>query len=164
MHLTRESSVKAACIGLALLYCASTAFAQMYRWVDKDGKTRYSDTPPTGVKAARLGAPASGSAAAVPAESAKDAKKGPLTPAETEQGFRKRQEAARKDQEKSEQERQAQAEKAENCALAREQQRALESGRVARTNAAGERYYLDENQIAQEQAKTQKAIQQVCAN
>ena len=152
---------------LVVLAFAGAAHAQNFRWVDKDGKTRYGDTPPPGVRAAKLGAPASGSASVAPvaaSKDAKDAKKDPLTPAETEQGFRKRQEASRKDQEKSEQERQAQVEKAENCARTREQQRALESGRVARTDAAGERYYLDENQIAQEQAKTQRAIQQVCTN
>jgi hypothetical protein len=31
---------------LGMLALCSTAFAQMYKWVDKDGKTHYTDTPP----------------------------------------------------------------------------------------------------------------------
>ncbi len=149
-------------IFLLALAFAGAAQAQ-YRWVDKDGKTRYGDTPPPGVKATALGAPASGSAPALPAADTKDAKKGgPLTSAEKEQEYRKRQAAARKDQEKSEKDAQAQAAKAENCTRAREYKLTLDSGRVARTNAAGERYYMDEGQIAQELVKTQQAIAQYC--
>eukprot|EP01036_Dinobryon_divergens_P014582 gene14582-19714_t len=32
--------------GLALLACASTASAQMYKWKDAKGVTHYTDTPP----------------------------------------------------------------------------------------------------------------------
>lgn len=149
-------------IFLAVLAFAGAAHAQ-YRWVDKDGKTRYGDTPPPGVKATRLGAPASGSApAAAPAGAAANAKKGPMTAAEREQDYRKRQELTRKEQEKSEKGEKVAAEKAENCTRAREAKVALDSGRVARINAAGERFFLDEAQIAQEQAKAQQAIQKFC--
>jgi len=153
--------VKASCIFLALLLCAGSAFAQMYRWVDKDGKVRYGDTPPPGAKTSSIKAPQSGAAPA-PAAAAKDAKKGPLTPAEQEQEYRRRQEAAKKEQEKSAKAGQAAAEKAENCTRAREYKVTLDSGRVARTNAAGERYYMDEAQIAQELAKAQQTIAQFC--
>ncbi len=68
-----------------MLAFAASAFAQMYRWVDKDGRVHYTATPPPpGVKARTLQAPA----AAVPADeaakdaAAKDAPRGPLTPAE----------------------------------------------------------------------------------
>ncbi|MEK6245188.1 MAG: DUF4124 domain-containing protein [Pseudomonadota bacterium] len=157
---------------LAIIGFAAAAHAQLYKWVDKDGKTRYGDTPPAGVKATALGAPASGSgpAAAVPAAAAagaapKDAKKGPLTPAEQAQEYRKRQEEEKKASAKADSERQAQAAKAEDCARAREYLRTLESGqRIARTNAAGERYFMDETQTAQELAKSQQSIQQTCTN
>jgi hypothetical protein len=153
-------------IFLFALAFAGAAHAQ-YRWVDKDGKVRYGDTPPAGVKATALGAPASGSAPAVPAAASKDAKKedakkGPMTAAEKEQDYRKRQAEAKKDQEKSEKSQQAATDKAENCKSAREYQRTLETGRVARTNAAGERYYMEEDQIAQELAKSKQAVQKNC--
>ena len=138
---------------------AGAAHAQ-YRWVDKDGKVRYGDTPPPGVKATALGAPASGAAPA--SAPAPDAKKGPMTAAEKEQDYRNRQATAKKDQEKSAKAGQAAAEKAENCTRAREYKLTLDSGRVARTNSAGERYYMDEAQIAQEQVKAQQVIAQYC--
>jgi hypothetical protein len=151
---------------LIALAFAGAAHAQ-YRWIDKDGKRRYGDTPPPGVKATPLGAPASGSAATSPAADpkdadSKDAKKGPLTTAEREQAYRKRQETAKKEQEKSEKGQKVAAEKAENCTRAKEYKVTLDSGRVARTTAAGERYYMDEGQIAQELVKAQQAITQYC--
>lgn len=154
--------MRKAWILLLALAFAGAAHAQ-YRWIDKDGKTRYGDTPPPGVKATALGAPASGAAPA-PAASPTNAKKGPLTAAEKEQDYRKRQEMARKEQEKSEESQKATAEKAENCSRAREYKVALDTGRVARTSASGERYYMDESQIAQELAKIQQVIQQNCGN
>jgi len=33
-------------IAVAAMLVAATAGAQMYRWVDKDGKVHYTDTPP----------------------------------------------------------------------------------------------------------------------
>src|SRR5689334_21122673 len=98
MQPTRRFSVKASSIYLALLLCAGTAFAQMYRWVDKDGKVRYGDTPPPGAKTSSIKGPASSAAPApaAAAKDAKDAKKGPLTPAEQEQEYRKRQAESRK--------------------------------------------------------------------
>jgi glutaredoxin len=35
-----------AALGLVAFLFAATASAQLYRWVDKDGKVHYSDTPP----------------------------------------------------------------------------------------------------------------------
>ncbi len=147
-------------VGL-MLTCAAGASAQLYRWVDSDGKVRYSDTPPTGVKATTLKPPPDFSAppSAAGDAAAKDAKKGPLTPAEQEADFRKRQLGAQKAREKEDQAgRDAQA-KQDNCARAQETLSGLESGqRIARTNASGERYYVEDDQRA---AETQKARQSV---
>jgi len=53
--------MKARLLLLALLF-AATAYAQTYRWVDKDGKVHYGDRPPASaagqVQERRLGAPA----------------------------------------------------------------------------------------------------------
>lgn len=153
--------VKASCICLALLLAAGSASAQMYRWVDADGKVRYGDTPPAGAKTSAIKAPQSGGAA--PATAAKDAKKGPLTAAEQEKDYRKRQAEAGKAADKADAERRAQAERNEVCARTRETLSTLESGqRVARTDARGERYYMDENQVAQEITKARQSMQQAC--
>src|SRR4051812_41960190 len=47
---------------LGMLVLCSTASAQMYKWVDKDGKTHYTDTPPP-AEAKTLAAPRAGGAA-----------------------------------------------------------------------------------------------------
>ena len=151
-------------IVLAALVVCSTASAQMYKWVDKDGKVRYGDTPPPGAKSSQVRTPVSGAAASpAPASKDKDAKKGPLTPAEQEQEYRKRQAEAKKGAEKSDSERLAKAERSEGCERTREYLRTLESGaRIARTNPSGERYYLNEDQVAAEVAKGQQSVQQAC--
>ena len=153
-------------IFLVALAFAGAAHAQLYKWIDKDGKARYGDTPPPGVKATLMGEPASGPGpAAAPAGAAgKDAKKGPLTPAEQEQAYRKRQEEAKKNSDKADQERKEKAAKQEDCARAKEAVLTLESGqRISRANAAGERYFLDDSQRAEELAKARQAQQQSCA-
>ena len=38
--------MKRLAIAVAAMLAAATAGAQMYRWVDKDGKVQYTDTPP----------------------------------------------------------------------------------------------------------------------
>ena len=155
--------MRQALIFLMALMLAGTAHAQLYKWVDKDGKVRYGDSPPPGAKTSALKAP-QGAAAASPAPAAaKDAAKGPLTPAEQAQEFRKRQDEAKKSAEKSEREQQSKSERNENCERTREYLRTLESGqRIARTNPSGEKYYMDDNQVAQEIAKAQQSAQQAC--
>jgi hypothetical protein len=165
--LHREIEMRKFLVFLAILGFAASANAQLYKWVDKDGKTRYGDTPPAGVKAKAMGAPASGSgpAAASSEAAAKDAKKGPLTPAEQAQEFRKRQEEEKKAAAKAESENKDKASKAEDCARTKEYLRTLESGqRIARTNASGERYYMDDSQVAQESAKARESLQQAKCN
>jgi len=142
------------------LICGGAA-AQLYKWVDKDGRVRYGDTPPPGVKATPLRPPAPSPSAAP--EAAKDARKAPLSPAEQEAEFRRRQSEARKAEEKEAQAQREAQEARENCARARELQKTLESGqRIVRTDAAGERYYLDEQQTAQELARARQAVAQWC--
>ncbi len=146
----------------------SAAALAQYKWVDKDGKVRYGDTPPAGVKATPMNAPASGaSPTPPPAAGAKDAKsakaKGPLSPAEQDAEFRKRQIEADKSREKEQKVSQEAQGKKQNCVAAQEQLRLYESGqRIARSNPSGERYYLDEGQVAQETAKARQAISQWC--
>jgi type IV secretory pathway VirB10-like protein len=153
-------------IGLAL---TGVAQAQIKCWTTADGKRACGDTPPPGAKvrtvkdasASSDAAPASASAAKDGA--AKDAKKGPLTPAEREQDYRKRQQESQKASAKADQERQDQSAKKEDCERAKEYLRTLESGqRIARTNPSGERYFLEENQVAQETAKARQAAQKAC--
>src|SRR5437867_3294471 len=51
----------------------------------------------------------------------------------------------------------------ENCARARENMALLDyGGRVARVNEKGERYFLEDAQVAQEKAKAQASVNEWC--
>ena len=142
---------------------AGAVHAQMFKWVDKDGKVRYGDTPPPGVKATALKGSSAPAAPAANAGASKGAAKGPLTPAEQEQEYRKRQAEEQKSSAKATQEQRDKADKKDNCESAKNSLNMLESGqRIARTNPSGERYYLDEAQIAQEVAKARESMQRAC--
>lgn len=150
---------------LSALTCAGTAAAQS-KWVDKDGRVTYGDAPPAGVNAAPMRrAPAPRSrvedASADNKDDAKDVKK-PLTPAEQDAAFRKRKQEAEQDREKQAKTERAAADKRENCARAQDNARVLEAGRVARTDAQGERYFLDDNQLAQESARVRQDVRDWC--
>lgn len=153
--------IQASIIALALAAAMAAASAQNYKWVDKDGKLRYGDTPPPGVKATQLKPPPG--PASPPAAVAKDAKKGPLTPAEQEQAFRKRQIDARAADEKAQKAQKDAAEKVANCANARESLAALESGqRIARTDDKGERYFVDDAQRERDIARGREMVKKAC--
>jgi hypothetical protein len=156
--------IRALLLMTGLLFAAA-AMAQQYKWVDKNGKTQYGDVPPPGVKVTPLRGvppPASQPSAAAKGDASKDAKKGPLTPAEQEAEFRKRQQEAEKAAGKqAEADKTAEA-KRENCSRAQEMARAVETGRVSRTDPKGERYYLDDAQLASERAKATAAIREWC--
>jgi Domain of unknown function (DUF4124) len=140
-----------------LLACSGLALAQQYKWVDADGKVRYGDVPPPGVKAQRMKPPASG-----PAPSTSAASKGEkaLSP---EAAYRKRQEEAQKERDKEAQAGEQAAAKRENCTRAQESLRTLETGqRIVRTDAKGERYYLEDAQIAQEAARARQLVKESC--
>ena len=141
-------------------FFAAAASAQSYKWVDQDGKVRYGDVPPPGASATPL-RPVPG-AAAPDAPATPGAKKDdqPLTP---EQAFRKRQEDAEKEREKQAKADQDAQLKRENCSRAQDGLRTLESGqRISRTDSKGERYFLDDLQIAEETAKARQNVQQWC--
>jgi len=147
-----------------MMLANGAAFAQAYKWVDKDGKTRYGDSPPPGVKATPMKPPAAGATPAAPASpavGAKDAQKG--APPNSEQGFKERQLKAKEDADKAAKE-QANAEiKKQNCERSRSQLRNLQSGqRISETNAAGERVFLEDDQRGVKIAESQKQVDEWC--
>ena len=155
---------------MALALCiALPVSAQMYKWVDSNGKVQYSDKPPpSNIKAEKLRAPPpapSAPAASVAKGGAqKDAAKaGPKTPAEQEQAFRKRQLDAAKAQETEGQKQTEARNKAENCRRAKAALANLQiGGRQMRIDEKGERAFLDEQQIASEMAKAQQEAAAAC--
>lgn len=132
------------------------ASAQVYTWRDASGKVHYSDTPPTGVDAKRMRAGTTAERAPAPAAAGRSI-------AEQDMEFRKRQSEAEKLRAKAEQEKKDADESRRNCADAKKQLSALESGqRMSRFNEAGEAIPLDDDMRAQEIEKARNAVQSWC--
>ncbi|MDW8468856.1 MAG: DUF4124 domain-containing protein [Burkholderiales bacterium] len=159
------ATVTCAAALLALVAVSGAAQAQIKCWTEA-GRRVCGDTPPPGAKVTTVRVPPP-TEPAPPAASkdAKGARPGPLTPAEQEQEFRRRRLEAQKAAEKAEQERQEAQARRENCERAREALRALESGqRIARTDEKGERYFLDDAEIARETARARQLVAQWCGS
>lgn len=155
-----------AALAAILIAFASVAAAQQFKWTDKNGKTQYGDNPPPGVKATAM-RPPPGPATQPPAGNSPDAKgaaaKGPLTPAEQDQAFRKRQEDAKKAAEKSEKEAKADSDRKDNCARAQEAVRTYEAGgRISKLAPNGERIFLSDDERIVELTKARKAASDAC--
>ena len=155
-------------VACLLAVAAAGASAQsVWKWRDTKGQLHISDGPPPAdvpeqnivqrPSGARAPAAAPTAAAASPAASGVDS--------ELEK------KKARADHEKAEKDTAAKAEldkknaavKADNCQRAQAQVKALESGvRIARMDAKGERYYLDDKQRASELQHSQEIVQQSC--
>jgi hypothetical protein len=164
---------------VALAAFAAAASAQQYKWVDRNGRVQYGDTPPPGVNArplrgsARPPAPpaapeeASGDAPAEKPAAAGEAaaKKGPPTLAERDAEFRKRREEAEKAAQKQAKAEQEAKTRKDNCERAQASARFLESGqRVTRTDASGERRFLEDAEIAQEAARARQMVKEWCGS
>ena len=152
------------------------AQAQGYRWVDKDGKVRYGDAPPPGVKATPMKPPpgtpapatvpapgAGGGGGASKDAAAKDTKKGPLTPAEQDQAYRERQLKAKEAKDKADKDLVEAEQNRQACASAQESLRVLERGtRISTVNAQGETVFLEDDQRGARIAQAQKVTSQTC--
>lgn len=144
-------------IAAAILLATATVAAQVYKWVDKDGKVQYSDTPPpaTATRTEAKKIDVSPAAAAVPApakslqERAKDYDKRTIEVAEKAK--------------KNELDQQKAAADASNCSDARAALRELENGRpITRTTEAGSREYLDDESRQAEIMKARKSMDGFC--
>ena len=144
-------------IAAAILLATATVAAQVYKWVDKDGKVQYGDSPPpasaTKTEAKKIDTAPSASAVAAPAKSLQDRAK--------ESDKRKADDAEKA--KKADVAQQNAAISASNCSDARASMRDLESGRpIARTTEAGAREYLDDGARQTEMEKARKAIADFC--
>ncbi len=171
--------MKRLAVAISLALCAALpASAQMYKWVDANGKVHYSDKPPpSNVKTEKLREPARPAAPpaasetkggtaneATKGEAPKDAaKSGPKTTAEQEQAFRKRKADEAKAQEKRAQEETVARDRAENCKRAKAALASFElGGRQTRIDEKGERAFLTDQQISQETARMRQEAATAC--
>ncbi len=127
------------------------AWGQFYKWVDKDGKVHYSDTPPSTQDAKQLNVQTGGGSPPPPpaAQKDKEAEKGRLDVKDA---------AAKADDEAK-----RAAYNAERCNRARSYLKTLtDGGRIVNYDSKGERQILDDAQIEAEKARAQKAADESC--
>lgn len=139
-------------IVILVLACALAplASAQLYKYLDKDGKTVYSDQAPPNIESKQMNvpsAPPSSSKSAV--ERDKDLEKGR---ARTREDAKKSEEAARN----------AQLE-VERCNQARSSyQQYVDGGRMFKYNEKQERVALGDEEMATEREKARREVDEAC--
>jgi hypothetical protein len=120
--------------------CAASAMGAVYKWVDPQGVTHYSETPPQGTEAREvriLGGPSTGSEPAAPSQPA------PVT---------------------SEADQKQAADRKTWCEIAKRNILALEADAPAVTlNEAGEEVPIDDEQRAKALADAKRRVKQYCA-
>lgn len=169
-------------IALAVACALPAIAAAQYQWIDKDGRKVFSDRPPPSDIAPNRILKQPGRAATAPTEGASAEGETPgakpvgtaaplggasgpkLSTTDKDLEARKKakdsEEAAKQ---KAEDAKLAQA-KADNCTRARAAKTSFDSGiRIARTNAQGEREFLDDKQRATEAKRLEEIIARDCA-
>ncbi|HST01729.1 MAG TPA: DUF4124 domain-containing protein [Usitatibacter sp.] len=130
---------------------APLASAQLYKYVDKNGKTVYTDQPPPDAEAKPMGniPSAAGSAGKTYVERDKELQK----------GRDKAKDEAKKADEKSK----AGAEREESCRQATAQANMYDAGgRFMTTNAQGEKVYMTDEEIEAAKQRAHRDVDEVC--
>jgi hypothetical protein len=137
------------------LAAAPLAVAQLYKYVDKDGKTVYTDQPPANAETKQLTVPTAPPAAAAPAP----AKTALEKDKELEKGRKESREAAKKADDTAQRARESE----EKCSTATGNYKQWEAGgRFTKRTESGERVYMDEAEQAAEKEKARSIMEQAC--
>jgi len=151
------------------------AHAEIYKWKDKDGTTRYSDVPPpSNIKNESIGKripKATPAVIAAPVENAAAPAIGKSgdAPAKSGAPLTKEEAAAKRAQEAEAQKKADAAKQAElkfrqeSCAAARKNKAMFgNGGRVMTTDDKGERHYLGDDEINKGKADAQRDVEKFC--
>lgn len=147
---------------LTLIVAVATAGATIYKWVDEQGVTHYTATPPPRQKAKEIPIPTS-----PPAASPDAGQPAAKSWQEEEREFQKRR-VEREEAEKKQKEQEAKAQqeaiaRKQRCILARQNLHTLQMQKpVYSINEKGEREYLDDKMRAAEIEKLKKEIELYC--
>lgn len=146
--------MKRIALAAAVLLAAPVAFAQLYKHVDKDGRTVYSDQPPANADAKRINVP-----------SAPPPGSGNKSYVERDKELEKGRKAAREKQEKSEKASKSAQEAEQKCAQAKTAYQAYaDGGRIYKYNEKGERTYLGDAELETERNRTRREMEEACKN
>jgi uncharacterized protein DUF4124 len=129
---------------------APLAGAELYKYVDKNGRTVYSDQPPVSGESKQISA--NGGSAAPP-----------KTAIEKDKELDKGRKESREKQEKGEKAEKAAREQEQRCSQARQNQQAVnEGGRLYKYNDKGEREFMSDEEIAAAQQRAQRDVDEAC--
>jgi hypothetical protein len=161
--MTSLSSIKIALCGALLLLFGSTVNADVYKWVDKNGKIQYSDQPPPSGDGKKLKRHSKDTVESPSAQSGATAGKPAASTADQELEYRKR----KAEKEEAEKKQQAEAETAEKnkeyCNSLRGELSSHSNGvRLVRYNEKGERVFLDDKERAVSKEKLEQRISKEC--
>ena len=141
------------------LAIAPFASAQLYKYVDKDGKTVYSDQPPANIDSKQLNV-RSGTAAATPSANVTDA---PKSYVDRDKDLQKGREERRESAKKAEDAAKVAQQKEDNCIQARgAYQQYADGGRIHKYNAQGERVYLGDEEMEAEKVRSKREMDEAC--
>jgi Domain of unknown function (DUF4124) len=147
---------------LLALFACSVAMADVYKWVDKDGKTQYSDQPPIGGDATKMKRKSIDAPSIAAPASTSPARPAP-TAADQELEFRKR----KAEKEETEKKQLTEAENAkknkEYCNGLKGDLRSHTDGTpLFRHNEKGERVFLDVKEHAKSKRDLEERIAKAC--
>ena len=138
-------------LGAAAALAVPLAHAQLYKYVDKNGKTVYSDQAPADVDSKQVRVPVSNVAS--PGKSAVE---------QSKDSDKAKKEAADKSK-KSEQEAQRLAQNEQRCAqLKSNYQIYVDGGRIQKTNEKGEREFMSDAEIESARERTRREMEEAC--
>lgn len=147
---------------LLLVLISASLTAEVYRWVDDQGRVHFSDRPPgdtaPGYGGGREGQPARDPSQATPQVGIEAGRR------EKQQRLLRALESERKEKEAAaEQARKKQAVRAHNCELARARLRTAQNvNRIFEYDAKGNKVYLDQAGVAREIAAHQAQVERWC--
>lgn len=157
-----------------LLVCVAllpvSANAEIYKWKDKNGTIRYSDTPPpSNIKIEPIGKKIPKSSVATPAVTAEENAAGTVASPPKDAALSKDEAAAKRakdaeTQKKIEASKQQELKiKQENCAVAKRNLATYNNGgRISTVDERGERAYLGDDEIAKGKADSQRDVEKYC--
>jgi len=145
--------MKNAIILVLAMGLATTATAQLYKYVDKDGKTVYSDQPPAGVDSKQVNSAGRGATPAAPPKTAVERDK------DLDKGRKESAEKAKKAGEESDRASQSD----QRCAITRSNHAMYtEGGRIQKTNDKGERELMTDSEIEAAREKARREMEEAC--
>lgn len=138
------------CLAAMLAMAPFASAQQLYKYVDKNGRTVYSDQPPVNIESKQISANVS---------TAGNNK----TAVEKDKELEKGRKETREKQEKAEKAERIAKDQDQRCQQARQNKQSVaEGGRLYKYNDKGEREFMSDDEIAAAQQRAQRDVDEAC--